>query len=221
MGKDENVRRVSKMKERFLLTGMIILLSCLLTLNLAVGDDEIENLARGGDFETEDDRIMWNLNLANASATMTIDRHEAAVGDSSLFIDDIVLDPDRSWKPQIDQGNIEIFEKGEYTISAFLKGEEPRPMGMYSELLVDPWTKSPDENFDITTEWAEYWATGVPLDDVVGLGFRNRGSTVSYWIDGVRFYAGEYVPTDLEDVPQIAVTRKSKLATTWGDIKHN
>ena len=45
------------MKMRCLLAGLVILLSCLLTLNLAVGDDEIENMARGGDFETDDDRI--------------------------------------------------------------------------------------------------------------------------------------------------------------------
>ena len=209
------------MRVRFLLIGLVTLLSCLLILNLAVGDDEIENMARGGDFETEDDRIQWNLNLANASATMTIDKKDAAVGDASLFIDDIVLDPERSWKPQIDQGDIPIFEKGEYTISAFLKGEASRPVGMYSEVLVDPWTKSPSQTVTITTEWAEYWATGIPPDDMVGIGFSNGGSTVSYWIDGVRFYAGEYVPTDLDgDEPKIAVTRKNKLATTWGELKH-
>ncbi len=209
------------MKMRCLLAGLVILLSCLLTLNLAVGDDEIENMARGGDFETDDDRIQWNLNLGNASATMTIDKKDAAVGDASLFIDGIVLDPERSWKPQIDQGDIPIFEKGEYTISVFLKGEASRPVGMYSEVLVDPWTKSPNQSFTITTEWVEYWATGIPPDDMVGIGFSNGGSTVSYWIDGVRFYAGEYVPTDLDgDVPKIAVARKNKLATTWGKLKH-
>ena len=212
------------MKVKCLLTGLVTLLSCLLILSLAVGDDdEIENMARGGDFETADDRIQWNLNLGGgpASATMTLDNKDAAVGDSSLFIDDIVLDPDASWKPQIDQGDISIFEKDEYTISAFLKGEASRPVGMYSEVLVDPWTKSPSQTVTITTEWVEYWATGVPPDDIVGIGFSNGGSTVSYWIDGVRFYAGEYIPTDLDDgEPKIAVTRKDKLATTWGELKH-
>jgi len=209
------------MKVRCLLAGLVTLLACLLTLNLAVGDDEIENMARGGDFETDDDRIQWNLNLNDAVATMTIDKKDAAVGDASLFIADIALDPARSWKPQIDQGDIPIFEKGEYTISAFLKGEASRPVGMYSEVLVDPWTKSPSQTVTITTEWVEYWATGIPPDDMVGIGFSNGGSTVSYWIDGVRFYAGEYVPTDLDgDEPKIAVTRKNKLATTWGELKH-
>jgi len=209
------------MKVRCLLAGLVTLLACLLTLNLAVGDDEIENMARGGDFETDDDRIQWNLNLNDAVATMTIDKKDAAVGDASLFIADIALDPARSWKPQIDQGDIPIFEKGEYTISAFLKGEASRPVGMYAEVLVDPWTKSPSQTVTITTEWVEYWATGIPPDDMVGIGFSNGGSTVSYWIDGVRFYAGEYVPTDLDgDEPKIAVTRKNKLATTWGELKH-
>ncbi len=208
------------MRVKYLFTGVIALLACLLSLDLAVSDDEIENLARGGDFENDADRSLWNLNLAGASATMTIDRNEAAIGNACLFIDNIVLDPERSWKPQIDQGNIAILERGEYTISAFLKGVEPRPLGMYSELLVDPWTKSPDKNFDITTEWQEYWATGIPLDDVVGIGFRNRGSTISYRIDGVRFYADEYIPTDIDaEENRIAVTGKEKLTTTWGKLK--
>lgn len=207
------------MKRTFLLTGMFALLVCLLSLNPTIADD-VENLARGGDFEEGDtDMAEWRLNLGNAGVgTMAIDNEEAAIGEASLFISGINFDPAESWKPQIDQSNIQILEDGVYTISAFLKAEEPRPLGMYSEIPVDPWTKVPNKVVTVGTEWEEYWATGVPPAGVVTIGFKNEGSKVSYWIDGVRFYPGEYVPTEIGGIPK-AVAPGSELTTTWGSIR--
>lgn len=202
-----------------LLTTMAAVMTCLLSLDWAIADEEIENLARGGDFEEPIDRDQWRLNLGNNGVgTMTIDKKEAAIGECSLFIDGISFAADESWKPQIDQTNVEILEDGVYTLSAFLKAEEPRPLGMYSEIPVDPWTKVPNKVVTVGTEWKEYWATGVPPAGVVTIGFKNQGSKVSYWIDGVRFYPGEYVPTEIEG-QRIAVAPGSKLATTWGQIR--
>ena len=207
------------MRVRWLLAGLVVLMVCLLSLDLAVADEEIENVARGGDFEENVDREQWRLNLGNNGVgTMTIDKKEAAIGEASLFIDGISFAADESWKPQIDQTNVEILEKGVYTISAFLKAEEPRPLGMYSEIPVDPWTKIPNKVVTVGTEWQEYWATGVPPAGVVTIGFKNQGSEVSYWIDGVRFYPGEYVPTEIEGI-KIAVAPRNKLTTTWGSIR--
>lgn len=200
----------------FLLTGMAILLACLLNLGPAIAQD-IENLAKGGDFENAEDMAMWNLNLGNAGVgAMEIDKKEAAVGEASLFISGINFDPAENWKPQIDQGGIDILEDGVYTISAFLKAEESRQVGMYAELQVNPWTKSPSGTANVGVEWEEFWATGIPAAAAVGIGFSNRGSKVNYWIDGVRFYAGEYVPS--EGV-QRAVAPGDKLATAWGALK--
>ena len=210
--------RSIEMKKTFSLIGMLILLVCLLNVNSTIAQD-VENLARGGDFEDATDMGKWNLNLGNAGVgTRTIDKKEAAIGKASLFISGINFDPAENWKPQIDQGNIEILENGVYTISAFLKAEEPRSVGMYAELLVDPWTKSPNLAVNVGTEWKEYWATGVPPAGTVGIGFSNQGSKVNYWIDGVRYYAGEYVPTKNEGGTK-AVTPRSKLTTTWGSIR--
>lgn len=178
---------------------------------------EIENLAKGGDFENDEDIAQWNLNLGNAGVgTMTIDDDNAAIGECSLFIDGINFDPAESWKPQIDQSDIWILEKNTvYTISAFLKAEKQRPLGMYSEIPVDPWTKVPNKVVNVGTEWKEYWATGIPPGPQVTIGFKNEGSKVSYWIDGVRFYVGEYQPT-IEDQ---AVAATGKLATIWANIR--
>jgi len=200
----------------FLLTGMAILSICLLNFGPAIAQ-EVENLAKGGDFEEADEMAQWNLNLGNAGVgTMEIDKEEAAVGEASLFISGIGFDAAENWKPQIDQGNIDILEDGVYTISAFLKAEEPRQVGMYAELQVDPWTKSPSGVANVVTEWKEFWATGLPAAAAVGIGFSNSGSKVNYWIDGVRFYPGEYVPTG---GIQEAVAPGNKLTTTWGRIR--
>lgn len=207
------------MKVRFLLAGMFALMLCLADLGPALAGEEIENMARGGDFEEPTDREQWRLNLGNNGVgTMTIDDKDAAIGECSLFIDGISFAADESWKPQIDQTNVQVFEDGEYTLSAFLKAVEPRPVGMYSEIPVSPWTKVPNKVVTVDTEWEEYWATGVPPADIVTIGFKNEGSKISYWIDGVRFYSGEYVPTEIEG-QRIAVTPGSKVATTWSSIR--
>jgi hypothetical protein len=208
-----------KMKVRRLLAGMFALMLCLSSLYLALADEEIENMARGGDFEEPTDREQWRLNLGNNGVgTMTVDDKEAAIGKCSLFIDGISFAADESWKPQIDQTNVQVLEDGEYTLSAFLKAEEPRPVGMYSEIPVDPWTKIPNKVVNVGTEWEEYWATGVPPAGIVTIGFKNEGSKISYWIDGVRFYSGEYIPTEIEG-QRIAVSPGSKVATTWSSIR--
>ncbi len=208
------------MKWIFLLIGMVVLLVCLPNSNHAIAqDEEVENLARGGDFENAADMSEWGLNLGNAGVgTMEIDDEEAAIGEASLFISGINFDPAENWKPQIDQGDFDILEDGVYTISAFLKAEEPREVEMYAELQVNPWTKSPSGTANVGTEWEEFWATGLPAAAAVGIGFSNRGSKVNYWIDGVRFYSGEYVPTEINGVIK-AVTPGSKLTTTWGSIR--
>ena len=212
------IRRGDKMKTLFLLTCLVFLIACILNSGPVLSDDEIVNLVPSGDFESEADKAEWRLNLADAQATMERDNKDAAIGKSSLFIDNIVLDPARSWKPQIDNGLTPITEGGVYTFSAFLKAEEPRNVGMYAEIPVDPWTKSPNEVAAVGTEWKEYWATGVPPGPESRLGFSNQGSEVSYWIDGIRFYPGEYVPTEIGGII-IAVKPAGKLASAWGELK--
>ncbi|MFC1718417.1 hypothetical protein ACFL6S_32475 [Candidatus Poribacteria bacterium] len=212
--------RKGKMRVKGLLVSIIFLLVCMLNVNLAIAAEEIENLSQGGDFETVADKGEWRLNLGNAQATMELDMKEAAIGEGSLYISNIVVDQAANWKPQIDHGSIPILEDGEYTISAFLKGEEAREVGIYVEIPVNPWTKSPNAFVMITEEWEEYWATGLPPGGTVRLGFSNRGFDVPYWIDGVRFYAGEYVPTEIDGQPRIAVNSKDKLSITWGAIKN-
>jgi hypothetical protein len=201
-----------------LIISMVFLL--VIGFSLAAVAAEIENLARGGDFEEGDiDRAKWNLNLGNAGVgVMAIDKKAAAIGNMSLFISGIGFDPAESWKPQIDQAGMQILAAGVYTLSAFIKAEKPRKVGMYVEIPVNPWTKVPDVVVNVTTEWAEYFATGIPPGGTVTIGFKNEGEKPSYWIDGVRFYAGKYVPTEIGGVVK-SVTDHDKLTSTWANIK--
>lgn len=187
---------------------------------VCVGAEEIENLARGGDFETPDDMAQWGLWKAAATqGSMKIDKKNAAVGESSLYVFDIILDPLDKWKPNIVQVDVFILEKKKlHTYSAFLKAEKPRKLRMtFIDHINEPWPMGPDKIFDVGTEWKEYWVTSIPAALSGSLQISNApdGSRVNYWIDGVRFYRGQFQPT----IPPRAVSITDKLTTTWGTIK--
>jgi hypothetical protein len=95
----------------------------------------------------------------------------------------------------------EVFEAGKkYTISAFLKSKEGTlDINFKPELGEDPWTGYGEQMITITDEWAEYSVTTpVFTEDVSPASFTfHIGSAVGgFWIDGVRFYEGDYVPPD-------------------------
>jgi len=184
----------------------------------AVSAEEIENLAKGGDFEEAGDKDQWDIWLAaGTKASMKIDKKNAAIGDSSLLVYDIILDPVDKWKPLIAQPQLILEEDTRYTLSAFLKAEKNRDVRMHFIGDKQPWPMSPDKTVPVTTEWEEYWTTGIPPQSVGRILFCNapQGSKVSYWIDGVRFYIGEYQPA----IPDKAIEATGKLAITWATIK--
>jgi len=177
---------------------------------------EIVNFARGGDFESEEDMNQWSVwKAAGTAASIKIDNTTSAIGNSSLFVHDIVLDPNDKWKPLIRQDDVSVLEKDTpHTFSAFLKAEENRDVRVHLIDVNPPWHMKPDKIFSVGTKWEEYWITDVPVAESGALVFCNapEGSDVSYWIDGVRFYEGEYQPTT-------AVAATGKLTTTWATIK--
>jgi hypothetical protein len=92
-----------------------------------------------------------------------------------------------------------VFQKGKkYTLSAFLKSKKG-PMQVYfkPELEIDPWTGYGDEMMTITEKWAEYSVTTPVFEADVrpaSLIFHIGSAVGGLWIDGVRFYEGDYVP---------------------------
>lgn len=206
---------------KYTLIGIFVLMSCLLSLNLAYSA-EIEDMARGGDFENGDaDKALWELQIeGQAFATLTIDKEEPAVGDACLFVEVVSIDNAATWVPWIWQTH--TVENGEtYTLSVFLKAEEERSIDLSIRDLNAPKQEHVIQSALIGIDWEEHWTTfTAPKDVDVKVGVRG-GPDVSFWMDGVKFYVGEYEPTEV-DGPRIAVVPMGKLATTWASIKaHN
>jgi hypothetical protein len=206
------------MRARCLLTSVVFLVVCTLSVGLAV-DDEIEDLIRGGDFEEGfADKDLWTLQIEGVAACiLTIDKQESVSGKASLFVEVTSIDNAAPWVPWIWQTH--IIEKGvTYTLSVFLKAEEERNVVLNVRDLNAPKQEHFEKTVLVGTEWQEYWATFTsPKDVEAKVGVRG-GPAINYWIDLIKFYEGEYVPTEI-DGQRIAVSPRSRLATVWGALK--
>ncbi len=209
------------MVTKYSLAGIAVLVVCLLTLNLAAGE-EIENVIIAGDFENGDlDKSKWTLQIEGAAAcTLAVDKEESAEGKASLFAEVTSIDNAANWVPWIWQ--TQTIKKGKtYTLSVFLKAEEDRNISLSIRDLNAPKQEHVLKTVLVETEWKEYWATLItsPKDVAVKVGVRG-GPAVNFWMDGVRFYEGEYEPTEIGG-PRIAVDPRSKLSTTWATLKRH
>ncbi len=211
---------LAEMVAKYSLAGIVVLVVCLLSLNLAAGE-EIENVIMGGDFENGDlDKNKWTLQVEGAAAcTLTVDEEEAAEGESSLFAEVASIDNAANWVPWIWQ--TQMIKKGKtYTLSVFLKAEEDRDIALSIRDLNAPKQEHTLKTVLVGTEWEEHWATLTsPKDVAVKVGVRG-GPAVNFWMDGFRFYEGEYEPTEIGG-PRIAVDPRSKLSTTWATLKRH
>lgn len=206
------------MRARCLLTSVVFLMVCLPGLGLA-DDDEIENLVKGGDFEEGfADKDLWTLQIeGTAACILTIDKKGSVSGKASLFVEVTSIDNAAPWVPWIWQTY--TIEAGEtYTLSMFLKAEEERNVVLNVRDLNAPKQEHFEKTVLVGTEWQEYWATFTsPKDVEAKVGVRG-GPAVNYWIDLIKFYEGEYVPTEI-DGQRIAVSPGGRLATVWGVLK--
>jgi len=203
--------------------GMAILMAWALSSSLFAADEEIVNLVIGGDFEADTDMSNWSLHAAGGAATMERDKKESAVGNVSLMYEVDKIDPAAVWNPQFRQspyGTAMTAKKGTYTLSVFLKAEAASSVTMMIFSEVPAYTIRFQKNISIGTDWEEYWATGTVSEDAqVAIRFTTFSNECIYWFDNLRFYEGEYVPTELDDVQKAVVTIRNKLSTTWGEVK--
>ncbi|MDT8302420.1 MAG: carbohydrate binding domain-containing protein, partial [Sedimentisphaerales bacterium] len=91
-----------------------------------------------------------------------------------------------------------IFEAGKkYTLSVFLKSKSgPLDINFKPERAADPWEGYGDQVLTITEEWAEYNVTTPVLDadvDPASVTFHIAFTAGDFWVDGARFYEGDYV----------------------------
>ena len=92
-----------------------------------------------------------------------------------------------------------VFEAGKkYTLSAFLKSKEDTLQAtLKTELEIDPWTAYAMKTITMTEDWEEYSVTTSVLTadvDPGAISFHIGFAPGDFWIDGVRFYEGDYVP---------------------------
>jgi hypothetical protein len=202
------------MRVRCLFSGMVVLIVFMLISSLAISD-EVENLLQGGDFEDQTDLSKWLVNNWNAASTQELDYDTFVTGEASVYF---VITLTSGWDPRFYQNDFVVKEGTTYTFSAFLKAEAPYALLMRLHVS-GTWDLFMENQVNVTTEWAEYWVTGSPAQDMtVQISICNTNGIMNYWIDNVMFYEGEYVPTELDGLDQ-QVTAPGKLATTWAGIK--
>jgi hypothetical protein len=122
-----------------------------------------------------------------------------------------------------------VFEEGKkYTLSAYLKCNEGElNINFKPELGEDPWTGYGAQSFTMTEEWTEFSVTTpVFTEDVIPatITFHIGYTPGDFWVDGVRWYEGDYVPpafkkilTAVDPIPEDgAVDVPRDTALSWG-----
>ena len=210
------------MKVGFSLVAITLLLAGLMVCDSVVAQDEIQNLARNGDFENGLIEWVLNQNIRGSVATMEEDRKDFIEGSRSVYIDINTAGADFH-TVRIEQSNHVVEQNDEYTMSAWIKAEGTRNARFH---IFDvgggaPWFTFLSEEVVIDTEWTEYFGTfdAGQATTNASISLRIGESDINVWVDDIKFYEGEYVPTELVEGPQMAVRARGKLAAMWGNVK--
>jgi len=166
---------------------------------------EGENLLTNGGFE---DGVMtpWNIYAGDTGANGAVveDLAGAAVpggpieGDYCLYVE-VPTAGTNHYDAGLQTWQGQTFEAGKhYTLSAYFKSKSgPLQINFKVELGQDPWTGYAEQMTDITEEWVEYSiTTSVFAADVSpsSLTWHIAAQAGEFWVDGARFYEGDYVP---------------------------
>jgi hypothetical protein len=163
--------------------------------------DEVENLLANGGFE-DGVTAPWgtwgsvNIEVVDKLEDAAV-REDPIEGDFCLHV--MVPEPPADyWNVGLYPSGV-VFKQGKkYTFSAFLKCKEGTlDIELKPELNQDPWTAYGEQIFTMTEEWTEFSVTTpVFTEDVspptvsIHIGF----AVGDFWIDGARWYEGDYVP---------------------------
>jgi hypothetical protein len=103
------------------------------------------------------------------------------------------------WDAGLQYPGIIVFQKGKkYTLSAFLKSKKgDLQVNFKLGLDAEPWTGYGEKMMTITEKWAEYSVTTPVFEADVrpaSLEFHIGSAVGGLWVDGVRFYEGDYIP---------------------------
>ena len=212
---------------------IVVLVTGLLGSGLVVAD-EIENLMDNGGYE-DGTQAPWAIGGSirdggGVGATMeVVDKLKGAE------IPEDPIEGDLCLRVEVEKGaasasavqfmtanHPEAYEKGEiYTLSAFIKSDD----NMQFHLLISGGSEDGfqpsfrSETFTTTNTWQEYHLTTDPMairPQATRAKFFVGYGPGEFWIDDIKVYLGEYVPT-LPD--QAVFMTADKLAVTWASIK--
>jgi len=166
---------------------------------------EIENILANGGFE---DGVVtpWSVWGGGATGEVVEQLQGAWIPEDPIegkFSLHVVVPAagENSWSSGLEQRG-HVFEQGKkYTLSAFLKCKEGTlEIRFKPELAQDPWTGYAEQSFTMTEEWTEISITTPVFSEDVGpaeIVFHVGFAPGDFWIDGIRWYEGDYVPPDL------------------------
>jgi len=163
--------------------------------------DEVENLLANGGFE-DGVTAPWGT-WGSVNIEVVEELEDAAVREDPIegnFCLHVMVP-----EPPVDYWNVGLYPSGvvfgegkKYTFSVFLKCKEGElQIELKPELNEDPWTAYGVETFTMTEEWTEFSVTTPVFSEDVSpptvslhIGF----AVGDFWIDGARWYEGDYVP---------------------------
>jgi regulation of enolase protein 1 (concanavalin A-like superfamily) len=122
-----------------------------------------------------------------------------------------------SWDAGMTDGS-HVFEAGKiYTFACFMKSKSGElEIRMKPERAADPYENYNEIVVTITEEWAEYYTTTdvIPADvSPASPTFHIAFAPGDFWIDGIRFFEGEYVAPDFLKVLSATDPRPADAAT--------
>ena len=158
---------------------------------------QVENLALNPSFE-EDEVILndpdweawctWNPEDVTGSIA-EIDETEFIDGQRSLRIEPVGTE---NWHFVVANISMPVENGSDYTASFWIKAVEPRPLTAAFKAADNTVTWG-ETDFELTTEWAEYAMTSASQSDELKLELWCAGVPVTFWLDFVYVYKGEYV----------------------------
>lgn len=186
--------------------------------------DEVENILANGGFEDGIANPWTTYGTATTEVVEELDKaavpEDPIEGDFCLHVT-VAEKGANFWDSGLQHAG-HVFEKGKkYTLSVFLKcSEDTLQINFKPELGEDPWPGYGERSFTMTEEWQEFsTTTPVFAEKVVPatITFHIAYTPGDFWVDGVRFYEGDYVAPDF--VEPKAVQPQGKLAAVWGGVK--
>jgi hypothetical protein len=107
------------------------------------------------------------------------------------------------WDAGLQHRGAPVFEQGKkYTLSAFFKcSSGTMQVNFKPEHDGDPWTGYGEQTFTMTDTWQEFSTTTPVFAQTVSpadVTFHVQFAAGDFWVDGARFYEGDYVPPAFE-----------------------